>query len=63
MSGYKKIKLCDIDSFQNHPYRVENDESIRELATSIKEHGLIDPLIVRKKENILLKFQIDLCMT
>ncbi|MBR2997529.1 MAG: ParB/RepB/Spo0J family partition protein [Bacilli bacterium] len=51
MNNYKKIKLKDIDSFKNHPYKVENDDSIKELANSIKENGLINPLIVRQKEN------------
>ena len=46
-----KIKLSDIDQFKNHPYKVENDDSIKELAKSIRENGLINPLIVRKKEN------------
>lgn len=47
----QKIKLSDIDSFKNHPFRVENDDSINELSNSIKENGLIDPVIVRKKDN------------
>lgn len=47
----QKIKLSDIDSFKNHPFRVENDDSIKELSNSIKENGLIDPVIVRKKDN------------
>ena len=51
MNNYKKIKLKDIDSFKNHPYKVENDDSIKELANSIKENGLINPLIVRQKKN------------
>ena len=45
MNDYKKIKLCEIDSFKNHPYKVENDDLIKELAKSIKDNGLIDPLI------------------
>lgn len=31
--------------------KVENDDSIKELVNSIKENGLINPLIVRQKEN------------
>ena len=26
-----KIKLSDIDEFKNHPFRVVNDDSIKEL--------------------------------
>ena len=47
----QKIKLSDIDSFKNHPFRVVNDDSIKELSNSIKENGLIDPIIVRKKDD------------
>lgn len=51
MSEYKKIKLREIDSFKNHPYKVERDESFNELMDSIKSNGLLNPLIVRAKEN------------
>ena len=51
MSEYKKIKLSEIDSFKNHPYKVERDESFNELMASIKSTGLLNPLIVRTKEN------------
>lgn len=51
MSEYKKIKLNEIDSFKNHPYKVERDESFNELMDSIKSNGLLNPLIVRPKEN------------
>ena len=51
MSEYKKIKLSEIDSFKNHPYKVERDESFNELMDSIKSTGLLNPLIVRTKEN------------
>ena len=51
MSEYKKIKLSEIDSFKNHPYKVERDESFNELMDSIKSTGLLTPLLVRPKEN------------
>ena len=46
-----KIDLRMIDSFKNHPFRVEKDESLNELRNSIKENGLLNPLVVRRKEN------------
>ncbi len=51
MSDIKKIKLEDIDTFENHPFKVNNDESLQELAESIRINGLLNPLTVRKKEN------------
>ena len=50
MNNYRKIKLKDIDSFKNHPYKVENDESFKELLESIKDNGLLEPLLVRPTE-------------
>ena len=51
MSDIKKIKLEDIDTFENHPFKVNNDESLQELAESIRINGLLNPLTVREKEN------------
>ena len=51
MKQIVKIELRKIDSFKDHPFRVENDKSLKELKSSIKEHGLLNPLVVRKKEN------------
>ena len=50
MSEYKKIKLSEIESFKNHPYKVERDESFKELLESIKDNGLLEPLLVRPNE-------------
>ncbi len=51
MKEIVKINLRKIDSFKDHPFKVENNESLKELRNSIKENGLLNPLIVRKKEN------------
>ena len=46
-----KIKLSKIDSFKNHPFKVNKDDSLNELITSIKANGLLNPLVVRENEN------------
>jgi len=46
-----EVPLSMIDDFPNHPFKVINDESMQELVQSIKEYGLINPAIVRKKED------------
>lgn len=51
MKEIVKIKLSDIDSFENHPFKVNRDDSLNELITSIRENGLLNPLVVRKEEN------------
>lgn len=51
MKEIVKIKLSDIDSFENHPFKVIKDDSLNELITSIRENGLLNPLVVRRKAN------------
>lgn len=49
MKEIVKIKLSDIDSFENHPFKVNKDDSLNELITSIRENGLLNPLVVKRK--------------
>ena len=49
MNNVIKVKLSEIDNFKDHPFSVRNDDSIKELMQSIKENGLMNPLIIRKK--------------
>ena len=51
MSELKKVRLSEIDDFNNHPFKIIKDNSFYELVDSIKENGLLTPLIVRRKEN------------
>ena len=51
MTKKQKILLSKIDSFKDDPFHVNNDESLKELANSIKENGLYTPLTVRLKED------------
>jgi len=51
MESIVKLNLKDIDPFKNHPFQVNNDESLVELLVSVGKHGIISPLIVREKSN------------
>ena len=42
-----EIPLSEIRDFPDHPYQVRDDDSMRELIESVKERGLIQPVIVR----------------
>ncbi|MCI7147612.1 MAG: ParB/RepB/Spo0J family partition protein [Candidatus Fimisoma sp.] len=44
------IKIHDIMPNANQPRKTFNEEKIGELADSIKEHGIIQPIVVRKRE-------------
>lgn len=46
-----KINLNEIDSFEGHPFSVNKDDSLKELVHSIKLNGLLNSMIVRKKDN------------
>ena len=45
------IPLDQIDDFPNHPYKVRDDDKMKELSESIKTYGVSQPVIVRKKED------------
>lgn len=47
----KKIKLINIEPNRNQPRRIFDEESIGELAESIKRYGLIQPIVVTKKDD------------
>ena len=45
-----KVVEIDIDqlySFHSHPFRVLDDEKMQETVESVREHGIISPLLVR----------------
>ena len=46
----RKIKIIDIEPNKDQPRRNFNNESIDELAESIKTYGVIQPIIVTKKD-------------
>ena len=45
------ISIALIDDFPNHPFKVRMDESMMEMADSVKQHGILVPAIVRPKED------------
>ena len=44
----REIPACEIAVGPNRPRRAVPDESLRALAESIREHGVIEPLLVRR---------------
>ena len=47
---YIDINLLQPSNYQSR--KVFNEESLKELASSIKEYGIINPILVRKKDNM-----------
>ena len=52
------ISISSIIRNKYQPRKIFEKESLEELANSIKERGIIQPIIVRKSENIIDKFEI-----
>ncbi len=44
------LSLKDIKPFENHPFEVKDDEYMRETLDSVKEYGVLSPVIVRPLE-------------
>lgn len=47
----EEINISNIKDFPNHPFKVINDEKMQEMVKSVKEYGVILPVIVRPKED------------
>ena len=45
------IDLSLIDDFPNHPFKVTNNEEMKRITNSVKENGVLFPVLVRKKQN------------
>ncbi len=49
--GVVQLKINEVEPNPNQARKIFDEESIEELANSIKEYGVIQPIIVTKKEN------------
>ena len=49
--GIIELKINEIEPNVNQPRKSFDDDKIQELADSIKEHGVIQPIIVSKKDD------------
>ena len=47
----QEINISDISDFPEHPFKVNDDDKMQEMVKSIKEYGVILPVIVRPKED------------
>ena len=58
MKNTKNILIEKLHAFENHPYKVQDNEEMERLAESIREHGVLSPIIVRPKENTEDEYEI-----
>lgn len=45
----REIPLEEISDFPNHPFKVKMDESMADMAESVKQYGVLVPALVREK--------------
>jgi len=58
MKNTENILIEKLHAFENHPYKVQDNEEMERLAESIREHGVLSPIIVRPKENTEDEYEI-----
>ena len=54
----KNISIDKLHPFKNHPYKVQDNEEMERLAESIKQNGVVSPVIVRPLEDTKDEYEI-----
>lgn len=54
----KNIPTNKLHDFEGHPYKVDNNEEMQKLVDSIKEQGVISPIVVRRKDNTMDEYEV-----
>ncbi|MBQ1985782.1 MAG: ParB/RepB/Spo0J family partition protein [Clostridia bacterium] len=52
------IDITKLHGFENHPYKVLDNEEMEQLTESIMQYGVIAPIVVRPKENTADEYEI-----
>ena len=52
------IPTSKLYDFEGHPYKVDNNEEMQHLVDSIKEQGVISPIVVRRKDNTTDEYEV-----
>jgi ParB family chromosome partitioning protein len=46
-----EIDINSIHGFKNHPFKVMDDEKMNDLVESIRENGVLTPVLIRPDQN------------
>ena len=52
------IDITKLHDFENHPYKVLDNEEMEHLTESIMQYGVLSPIVVRPKENTADEYEI-----
>ena len=55
---FNKLSISDLVSNKFQPRKIFNEENLEDLTNSIKERGIIQPIIVRKSSGNISKYEI-----
>ena len=58
MNTPKTIHIANLHPFEGHPYQVRDDAEMDALVESIREHGILTPLIVRPLEIVPMEYEV-----
>ena len=58
MKDYIDIEISKLHTFQDHPYKVLDNEEMDALTESVQEHGVMSPLIVRPLEDAAGEYEV-----
>ena len=58
MNTPKTIHIANLHPFEGHPYQVRDDSEMDALVESIREHGILTPLIVRPLEDAPNEYEV-----
>ena len=47
----QNIALSQIDGFEDHPFKIKDDEEMKRLVESIRDYGVLIPALARPKED------------
>lgn len=50
-NGIEQIAIDSIKAFHNHPFHLYEGERLNDMVESIREHGILNPVIVLKTDN------------
>lgn len=52
------LPIYKLHEFKNHPYKVQDNDEMEQLAESIMQYGVLSPIVVRPKENTTDEYEI-----
>ncbi len=52
------VKISSLQPFEGHPYKVQDNADMDELMESIRENGVLTPIIARYKDNARSEYEI-----